>query len=98
MPRWCRSSCAKKARALSFLVESELGSSFLFEHDLFRKPVPTFRDHALGGGGFDAKGQSLYSAHARESGHPVFFLFLALGPRFRGDERNVVGACDWPVF
>src|SRR5438093_7299148 len=22
-------------------------SSFLFEHDLFRKPVPTFRDHAL---------------------------------------------------
>src|SRR5207249_8500536 len=21
--------------------------SFLFEHDLFRKPVPTFRDHAL---------------------------------------------------
>src|SRR5947209_10839082 len=35
------------ARALSFLVESELGSSFLFEHDLFRKPVPTFRDHAL---------------------------------------------------
>ncbi len=35
------------ARALSFLVESELGSRFLFEHDLFRKPVPTFRDHAL---------------------------------------------------
>src|ERR1700687_699268 len=23
-------------------------SCFLFEHDLFRKPVPTFRDHALG--------------------------------------------------
>src|SRR6478735_6774951 len=22
-------------------------SSILFEHDLFRKPVPTFRDHAL---------------------------------------------------
>src|SRR5438552_4010501 len=22
---------------------------FLFEHDLFRKPVPTFRDHARGG-------------------------------------------------
>jgi hypothetical protein len=21
--------------------------TFLFEHDLFRKPVPTFRDHAL---------------------------------------------------
>src|SRR5688572_3936778 len=35
------------ARALSFLVESESRSSFLFEHDLFRKPVPTFRDHAL---------------------------------------------------
>jgi hypothetical protein len=29
------------------LVESATGSSFLFEHDLFRKPVPTFRDHAL---------------------------------------------------
>jgi hypothetical protein len=28
-------------------MESETGSSFLFEHDLFRKPVPTFRDHAL---------------------------------------------------
>src|SRR3990172_3862091 len=35
------------ARALSALMESEPGSSFLFEHDLFRKPVPTFRDHAL---------------------------------------------------
>src|SRR5438128_10295419 len=40
-------SSGRWARALSFLVESELGSSFLFEHDLFRKPVPTFRDHAL---------------------------------------------------
>jgi hypothetical protein len=29
------------------LMGSEPGSSFLFEHDLFRKPVPTFRDHAL---------------------------------------------------
>jgi hypothetical protein len=36
-------------------MESEPGSSFLFEHDLFQKPVPTpdqvggrlFRDHAL---------------------------------------------------
>jgi integrase len=28
-------------------MESEPGFSFLFEHDLFRKPVPTFRDHAL---------------------------------------------------
>jgi hypothetical protein len=34
-----------KARALSILMESEPGSSFLFEHDLIRKPVPTFRDH-----------------------------------------------------
>src|SRR5262249_42183953 len=25
------------------------GSCFLAEHDLFRKPVSTFRDHALGG-------------------------------------------------
>jgi hypothetical protein len=28
-------------------MESEPSSSFLFEHDLFRKPVSTFRDHAL---------------------------------------------------
>jgi hypothetical protein len=28
-------------------MESEPGSSFLIEHDLFRKPVSTFRDHAL---------------------------------------------------
>ena len=48
------------ARALSTLMGSEQGSSFLFEHDLFRpsfarrsglreggKPVLTFRDHAL---------------------------------------------------
>jgi hypothetical protein len=30
------------------LVESQSRSSFLFEHDLFRKTVPTFWDHALG--------------------------------------------------
>ena len=30
------------------LVESSSRSSFLFVRDLFRKPVPTFRDHALG--------------------------------------------------
>jgi len=38
---------AGSARTLSTLMESERGSSFLFEHDLFRKPVSTFRDHAL---------------------------------------------------
>src|SRR5262249_13529508 len=27
------------------------GPRFLLEHDLIRKPVPTFRDHALFGGG-----------------------------------------------
>jgi hypothetical protein len=27
-------------------MESKPGSSFLFEHDLFRKPVSTFRDRA----------------------------------------------------
>jgi hypothetical protein len=32
--RWC-------------LVESSSRSSFLFEHDLFGKPVSTFPDHAL---------------------------------------------------
>src|SRR5262249_8373989 len=29
--------------------ESSSRFSFLFEHDLFRKPLHTFRDHALGG-------------------------------------------------
>src|SRR5215831_4407037 len=28
-------------------LESSSRSSLLVEHDLFRKPVPTFRDHAL---------------------------------------------------
>jgi hypothetical protein len=31
------------------LVESLSRSGVLFEHDLFRKPVPTFRVHALTG-------------------------------------------------
>src|SRR3954452_3854559 len=35
------------SRAGCFLVESSSRSSFLFVRDLFRKPVPTFRDHAL---------------------------------------------------
>src|SRR5205085_5482504 len=42
------------AGALSSLVEAELGSHFLLQHDLFRKPAPTpdqcrgtcFSDHA----------------------------------------------------
>src|SRR5262245_32723071 len=28
-------------------IESDQNLAFLFEHDLFRKPVSTFRDHAL---------------------------------------------------
>jgi hypothetical protein len=28
-------------------MESETGSSILIEHDLFRKPASSFRDHAL---------------------------------------------------
>jgi hypothetical protein len=47
------------ARALSVLMESEPGSSFLFAHDLFRKPVPTFRDHALTCG---RRGKSMVAA------------------------------------
>ena len=45
-PRAAAATVAR-ARALSFLVELVSRSSFLFEHDLTRKPVPTFRDHAL---------------------------------------------------
>src|SRR5215471_6161942 len=29
------------------LFDSSSRSKFILEHDLFRKPVPTFRDHAL---------------------------------------------------
>src|SRR3954470_23960209 len=29
-----------------------------------------------------------YSAHSRASGNPVLFFSLALGPRFRGDQRS----------
>src|SRR5580704_4845438 len=35
----------RAARAQS--LQKRLRSSILVEHDLFRKPVPTFRDHAL---------------------------------------------------
>src|SRR5437763_12152538 len=35
------------AKAKRFQAESPFCFSSLFEHDLFRKPVSTFRDHAL---------------------------------------------------
>jgi len=35
------------SRAFSVLMESKPGSSILIEHDLFRKPASTFRNHAL---------------------------------------------------
>src|SRR5262249_41649475 len=41
----CGPGCSHKARSLFFEKSSRL--SLLLEHDLFRKPVPTFRDHAL---------------------------------------------------
>src|SRR6266700_2006424 len=44
---WMTYGARLSARPRSDQVESESWSSFLFEHDLFRKPVPTFRDHAL---------------------------------------------------
>jgi len=31
-------------------IESDQGLDFPFEHDLIRKPVSTFRDHALSAG------------------------------------------------
>ena len=36
-------------RALSALIESELHPDIMFEHNLFGKPVYTFRGHVLGG-------------------------------------------------
>jgi hypothetical protein len=39
--------CRAPASALSVLMESEPGSSFLIERDLFQKPVSPFHDYAL---------------------------------------------------
>src|SRR5215472_6485277 len=39
-----------EAKAKRLKVESRFRLSILFEHDLVPKPVPTFRDHALGDG------------------------------------------------
>src|SRR5579883_1536310 len=36
-----------RARALFIQIESLCSPNILLAHDLFRKPVPTFRDHAL---------------------------------------------------
>src|SRR5947199_10250040 len=58
---------ASTTRALSFLVESKLGPSFLFEHDLFRKPVPTFRDHALARGSRDTRASANTCEAAEET-------------------------------
>src|SRR5262249_53292693 len=41
------SSPRRRARARSLFFESASRSSLLAAHDLFRKPVSTFRDHAL---------------------------------------------------
>src|ERR1017187_3980336 len=38
---------ASLIRALSFWIESPRWPDILLAHDLFRKPVPTFRVHAL---------------------------------------------------
>ena len=35
------------ARAYSVLIDLERRSTSLFKHDLYRKPVPTFRDHVI---------------------------------------------------
>jgi hypothetical protein len=40
-------SLKRSPRARWLFVESPSRSIFLFEHDLFGKPVPTFPDHAL---------------------------------------------------
>src|SRR6201987_5765753 len=40
----CHSARGAKAK---WKVESRFRFSWLFEHDLFRKPVSTFRDHAF---------------------------------------------------
>ncbi|TPL04608.1 hypothetical protein FJ567_03065 [Mesorhizobium sp. B2-4-16] len=47
-------------------VEPSSRSSSLLKHDLFRKPVPTFRDHALAGPGSNANAaQSFYKTKNR---------------------------------
>src|ERR1043165_7938812 len=47
-PSRAAAGAVKRLEPYRFWFESESGSSFLFEHDLFRKPVPTFRDLARG--------------------------------------------------
>ena len=45
----CFGSRARTARPRSNSAESDRSPAFSFEHDLLRKPVSTFRDHAPGG-------------------------------------------------
>ncbi len=45
----CPGAPAARLERDPFRVESPCVPNILFEHDLFRKPVPPFRDHALGG-------------------------------------------------
>src|SRR3984893_5028503 len=46
MTAWLAPPAQARARCLFF--ESSSRSILLLEHDLFRKPAPTFRDHAIG--------------------------------------------------
>src|ERR1700730_14621908 len=57
MTAWLAPPAQARARCLFF--ESSSRSILLLEHDLFRKPVPTFRDHAI----------------AKEDSMPLFFWF-----------------------
>jgi MFS family permease len=73
------------SRAYSILMESKPGSSFLIEHDLFRKPVSTFRDHALG------TRKQVTQVHMRRLSWEAF---TALGPKMSGEQSRAASvAC-----
>src|SRR5437016_8079868 len=90
LPLWERVPSREAARRVRGLLgkdsfEANPSPGSLFEHDLFRKPVPTFRDHALlacarnfatlshkgRGGAVAGRGKGRKNARAALSSHPA---------------------------
>src|SRR5262245_27885622 len=75
-PRGAREAGVSKGPAPTDPASSSR-SSLLVEHDLFRKPVSTFRDHALAVRSVSARLSVSYPAEAMrsQSGLPLFHLY-----------------------
>ena len=65
--------------------ESSFCFSFLFAHDLFRKPLHTFRDHAL-------RPDMLKNDLVGDAGNALAFALDADSPRQKGHPEDL--ACD----